>query len=140
MEDIVTKDALQFAGGGFVVHEGVHFKILVKTPNIHIRGTDGSKDAIYHHEFAVVEAFLIDDEMLSYVYRILRGVEVNEETLGFEAILEAVTGEGHFLGGTHTMAAMERDYYYPELANRETPRVWGDGGAPDVRGNRRWPR
>ncbi len=78
------------------------------------------------------EAFVLDNEMLSHVYRTIRGIEVNEETLGFDAIMEAVTGEGHFLGGTHTMAAMERDYYYPELANRDTPRVWGDAGAPDA--------
>ena len=78
------------------------------------------------------EAFVLDNEMLSHIYRTIRGVEVNEETLGFEAILEAVTGEGHFLGGAHTMAAMERDYYYPEIANRETSRVWGDSGAPDA--------
>lgn len=78
------------------------------------------------------EAFVLDDEMLSHVYRTIRGIEVNEETLGFDAILETVTGEGHFLGGAHTMAAMERDYYYPALANRDTPRVWNDAGAPDA--------
>lgn len=78
------------------------------------------------------EAFVLDNEMLSHIYRTIRGVEVNEETLGFDAIMEAVTGEGHFLGGAHTMAAMERDYYYPEFANRDTPRVWGDSGAPDA--------
>ena len=78
------------------------------------------------------EAFVLDNEMLGHINRTIRGVEVNEETLGFEAIREAVTGEGHFLGGSHTMAAMERDYYYPELANRDTPRVWNDSGAPDA--------
>ena len=81
---------------------------------------------------ASFEAFVLDNEMLSHVYRTIRGIEVTEETLGFDAILEAVTGEGHFLGGAHTMAAMERDYYYPELANRDTPRVWSDSGAPDA--------
>ncbi len=78
------------------------------------------------------EAFLIDDEMLSHVYRVLRGVEVNEETLGFEAIREAVTGEGHFLGGSHTMNAMERDHYYPKLADRDEPRTWARLGAKDL--------
>ena len=79
---------------------------------------------------ASFEAFVLDNEMLSNVHRTIRGVEVNDETLGFEAIKEAVTGEGHFLGGMQTMRAMERDYYYPELANRDTPRVWNDSGAP----------
>ena len=78
------------------------------------------------------EAFVLDNEMLSNVYRTIRGVEVNEETLGFEAIREAVTGEGHFLGGNHTMSAMERDYYYPALANRDSPAVWNEKGTPDA--------
>ncbi|MEM9331014.1 MAG: trimethylamine methyltransferase family protein [Pseudomonadota bacterium] len=78
------------------------------------------------------EAFVLDNEMLSNIHRMIRGVEVNEETLGFEAIKEAVTGEGHFLGGSHTMSAMERDYYYPALANRDSPAVWNEGGTPDA--------
>ena len=78
------------------------------------------------------EAFVLDNEMLANVHRTIRGVEVNDETLGFDAIREAVTGEGHFLGGSHTMSAMERDYYYPALANRDSPAVWNEGGAPDA--------
>ncbi|MBX2884802.1 MAG: trimethylamine methyltransferase family protein [Granulosicoccus sp.] len=73
---------------------------------------------------ASFEAFLIDDEMLSHVYRMLRGVEVNEETLGFDAIKEAIEGEGHFLGGQHTMEAMQRDHFYPKFADRQDPRTW----------------
>lgn len=79
------------------------------------------------------EAFVLDNEMLSNVHRTIRGFEVNEDTLGVATIKEVVTtGEGHFLGGPHTMGAMERDYYYPILANRDTPREWNDKGAPDA--------
>ena len=81
---------------------------------------------------ASFEAFLIDDEMLSHVYRIMRGVEVTEETLGFEAIKEAISGEGHFLGGQNTYQAMERDYFYPSLADRDEPRTWAQNGAQDA--------
>ena len=81
------------------------------------------------------EAFVLDNEMLSNINRSIRGFEVNEETLGVATIREVVTtGEGHFLGGNHTMGAMERDYYYPKLANRDTPRGWNDSGAPDAWG------
>jgi trimethylamine--corrinoid protein Co-methyltransferase len=81
------------------------------------------------------EAFVLDNEMLSNVHRTIRGFEVNEETLGISTIKEVVTtGEGHFLGGPHTMGAMERDYYYPKLANRDTPREWNDKGTPDAWG------
>ncbi|MDE0309386.1 MAG: trimethylamine methyltransferase family protein [Acidiferrobacterales bacterium] len=79
------------------------------------------------------EAFVIDDEMLCHVYRLMRGIEVNEETMGFEAIREAVFGEGHFLGGQHTMAAMERDYYYPAHSNRQDPDSWMEDGKQTIR-------
>jgi len=78
------------------------------------------------------EAFVIDNEMLSHVYRMVRGFEVNEETLGFDAIKDAATGAGHFLGSEHTMAAMQRDYFYPALADRDAPSVWMERGKPDI--------
>ncbi len=81
---------------------------------------------------ASFEAFLIDDEMLSHVYRILRGIEVNEDTLGFNAIADTVKGEGHFLGHTHTMEAMQRDHYYPKLSDRIDPRSWQQEGKTDM--------
>ena len=82
---------------------------------------------------ASFEAMLIDDEMLSQVYRVLRGVEVNEQTLGFEAIKDAVYGDGHFLGSQHTMDAMQRDYFWPSsLSDRQQPAVWEEAGAQDM--------
>ncbi|MGB7334825.1 MAG: trimethylamine methyltransferase family protein, partial [Salaquimonas sp.] len=81
---------------------------------------------------ASFEAFVLDDEMHSNTYRALRGIEVTEANLGFEAINEAVLGPGHFLGGDHTLAAMERDYFYPSLADRTEPRTWADNGAKDA--------
>ena len=82
---------------------------------------------------ASFEAFVLDDEMLGAVYRTLRGVEVDDETLGFDAIRDAVLGEGHFLGAAQTMAAMERDFLYPALADREAPVTWAEKGGRDIR-------
>jgi len=82
---------------------------------------------------ASFEAMLIDDEMLSQVYRVLRGIEVNEETLGFDAIKQAVYGEGHFLGSQHTMDAMQRDYFWPStLTDRQQPSAWEEAGGMDM--------
>ena len=81
---------------------------------------------------ASFEAFVLDNEMLSSVYRALRGIEVTEETLGHEAICDAVLGEGHFLGHAQTLAAMERDYVYPALADRDPPVTWAENGRPDA--------
>lgn len=81
---------------------------------------------------ASFEAFILDDEMHAHTYRILRGIEVTEENLGYNAIAEAVLGEGHFLGGQHTYAAMERDYFYPTLADRDDPQTWAMNGGKDA--------
>ena len=75
------------------------------------------------------EAFVLDDEMHAATYRALRGIEVSPENLNFDAICASVLGDGHFLGADQTMAAMERDYVYPDLACRDDPRTWGMNGA-----------
>ncbi|MCL6286163.1 trimethylamine methyltransferase family protein [Ruegeria sp. 2012CJ41-6] len=81
---------------------------------------------------ASFEAFVLDDEMHSHTYRALRGIEVSEANLGFDAICDAVLGEGHFLGSQHTYQAMEQDYFYPSLADRDEPRSWAESGAADA--------
>lgn len=81
---------------------------------------------------ASFEAFVIDNDMHAAIYRILRGVEVSEETLGFDTICDVVMGAGHFLGADQTLAAMERDYAYPSLADRDAPVTWAEKGAPDM--------
>jgi trimethylamine--corrinoid protein Co-methyltransferase len=81
---------------------------------------------------ASFEAFVIDNEMHAAIYRMLRGVEVSDATLGFDTICQVVMGEGHFLGAGQTHAAMERDYFYPSLADRDAPITWAEKGAPDM--------
>ncbi len=78
---------------------------------------------------ASFEAFVLDDDMHAQTYRILRGVEVSDDMLDFEGICDAVTGEGHFLGTAATIGAMERDYVYPTLADRDNPCTWEGTGA-----------
>ena len=70
--------------------------------------------------------------MLGNIYRMLRGVEVTDENLGFDVIVDVVQGEGHFLGHPQTMAAMERDYFYPETADREAPITWCERRSMDA--------
>ena len=49
------------------------------------------------------EAFVLDNELLGQVNRIIRGIEVSEDTLGFDEICKTVLEDGHFLGGTQTL-------------------------------------
>lgn len=81
---------------------------------------------------ASFEAFILDDEMHAMTYRVLRGIEVSEANLAFDGICKSILTDGHFLGSVDTYAAMERDYHYPKLADRNQPRVWAEEGALDA--------
>ena len=82
---------------------------------------------------ASFESFVLDNEMLAGIYRIIRGIEVDADSLGFDEICDGVLGEGHFLGSGQTMRSMQRDYFYPKLADRDSPDAWAEKGAPDIR-------
>ncbi|MEE9590260.1 MAG: trimethylamine methyltransferase family protein [Hyphomicrobiaceae bacterium] len=82
---------------------------------------------------ASFESFVIDNEMLSSVQRVIRGIEVDDDMLGLDAIEAAIRGPGHFLGSEQTLAAMQRDYVYPKLSDRESPTTWQEQGARDMR-------
>lgn len=77
-------------------------------------------------------ALVLDNDMLGSIQRMLRGMEVNEATLGFDVIRQTVEGDGHFLGQAHTLEAMERDFFYPEFADRAQPIVWLENGRKDA--------
>lgn len=78
------------------------------------------------------EAMIIDDEMLSSIRRIGRGIEVSDETLSVDLIAEVVSGPGHFLGSGQTMALMESEYVYPRHSDRSSPDDWAEAGATDL--------
>ncbi|MEM7120673.1 MAG: trimethylamine methyltransferase family protein [Pseudomonadota bacterium] len=79
-----------------------------------------------------LEAMVIDDEMLSNIRRIARGIEVNDETLSVDLISDVTAGPGHFLGTRQTMDLMETEYVYPRLADRSNPDDWAEAGALDI--------
>ena len=70
------------------------------------------------------EALVIDNDMLGMAQRVVRGIEVTDETLSVEAIKAAVRGEGHFLGASDTLRSMETEYVYPALADRSPVGLW----------------
>ena len=79
------------------------------------------------------EAMAIDSEMLGNALRVLRGIEVNDETLSVEVIEEVVTGPGHYLGHEQTLGLMETEYIYPVLGDRLQPTLWEKLGSKDIR-------
>ncbi|WP_413864045.1 trimethylamine methyltransferase family protein [Albidovulum sp.] len=75
------------------------------------------------------EALVIDNDMLGMAERVVRGIEVTDETLSVAAIKAAVRGEGHFLGAPATLRCMETEYVYPALADRAPVALWTATGS-----------
>jgi trimethylamine--corrinoid protein Co-methyltransferase len=78
------------------------------------------------------EGLVIDNDMFGNVQRLLRGIEVNEETLSYEVIRDTVYGSGHYLGHPQTLELMETEYLYPEVADRRTAGEWEATGKEDI--------
>ena len=80
---------------------------------------------------ACPESLLMDNDVLGATLRAVRGVEVNEDTMGFENLKDVcLNGKGHYLGSDETLKVMQSEYIYPDFGDRTSPTVWADGGKP----------
>jgi len=80
---------------------------------------------------ASFEQLLIDDEIVGYLLRALKGIEVNAETLAAD-IVRKVGPRGHFMNQMHTLKHARSEYWLPEVSNRETLKSWLRTGQKDV--------
>jgi len=64
------------------------------------------------------EKLVIDNEILGMCQRVLRGIEVNDETLATDLLIEKGPGKD-YLAEEHTVRHMRQEFYQPRLANRE---------------------
>jgi trimethylamine--corrinoid protein Co-methyltransferase len=78
------------------------------------------------------EQYVIDNEMLGMVARVLEGIRVTPETLSFEQIKE-VGPRGNFMGLRHTLDHIRKEHYLPGLFDRSTYDTWEANGAKDIR-------
>ena len=77
------------------------------------------------------ESLILDNDVLGATLRAVRGIEVNEKTLGFDDLAQVCLGDkGHYLGSDHTLAVMQSEYLYPEVGNRFSPTVWEASDKP----------
>lgn len=63
------------------------------------------------------EKLVIDNEILAMCQRVLKGIEVNGDTLAADLIIEKGP-EDHFAADIHTVNHMAGEFYEPVLANR----------------------
>jgi len=86
-----------------------------------------------HGTAGCMEMAVISDEIASYVDRLLKGVQVNDETLAVDLIRSVGPG-GHFLSQEHTRNSLKRgEMWLSELFNRESREKWKRQGGKDLR-------
>ncbi|GIK43113.1 MAG: methyltransferase [Chloroflexota bacterium] len=86
-----------------------------------------------------LEKFMLDLEGLLMMYRLLDGIEVNDETLALDTMAEVGPG-GHHFGSAHTLARFRSEFYLPLLSDRQNYEAWAEQGSLDAgqRAHRLW--
>ena len=80
-----------------------------------------------------LESLIIDNDMLGQCLRCVRGIEVNEDTLGLNVMKDVcMGGSGHYLGHDQTIRLMQSEYVYPTIADRSSPKEWAELGKPNL--------
>ncbi len=74
------------------------------------------------------EQYVIDNEILGMVTRVLSGIEVSKETLAVD-VIEKVGPRGNFLGEMHTLQSIPREHFIPEISNRQIREDWERDGS-----------
>ncbi len=78
------------------------------------------------------EQFVIDDDINGSIMRMVRGIEVTDETLSVGVIEQVCRGEGHYLGTQQSLQLMNTEYYYPHTGDRQGREDWQSDGALDM--------
>jgi trimethylamine--corrinoid protein Co-methyltransferase len=80
-----------------------------------------------------LESLVLGDDMLGQVMRCVRGIDVTEDSVSIEAMRQVcLEGPGHYLASSQTLALMQTEYIYPEIANRMSPKEWAEADKPDL--------
>lgn len=77
------------------------------------------------------EQLVIDDEILGYVNRMARGIEVNPETVATE-LIKRVGPTASFLREAHTLRNLKLEHWMSSISSRSTHARWIQRGRRDV--------
>jgi len=77
------------------------------------------------------EQFVIDNEIIGMIHRILSGIQVDEAALGFD-VIDKVGPGGNYVMEDHTVEHMMDEFFYPDLTVRCNFDIWEQRGRPDM--------
>jgi trimethylamine:corrinoid methyltransferase-like protein len=73
----------------------------------------------------------MSDEIISFVKRLARGIEVTPETLATQVVREVGPG-GHYLGTDHTLSHFKEEFWFPRTIDRTRWEDWEAAGRPKM--------
>ena len=76
---------------------------------------------------ASLEALIMGDEIIDFVRNIIKGVRVDDETLGVD-LIDRVGPGGHFLREKHTLQNFKKEFWLPKVIDRERYHAWEEAG------------
>ena len=79
-----------------------------------------------------LEMILMNSDIVGYIKRMEKGIDVNEETLCLDLIDQVGPG-GQYMTQTHTFQHFREETYYPEFMNRKQYQAWQIAGSEDIR-------
>ncbi len=77
---------------------------------------------------ASLAMLVMQHELIGYVERVLRGFEVDDETLGLD-VIRSVGRDGTFLAEEHTVRHFRKELWFPQLLDRQFWSPWVETGA-----------
>ncbi|UWS80543.1 trimethylamine methyltransferase family protein [Phaeobacter sp. G2] len=85
------------------------------------------------------EKFILDADLCGALHAYLKGFEVNEDTLGFEALAEGGPGQ-HLFATQHTLRHYQSAYWDSAMDDQQPWETWDEQGGVDAatRANSRW--
>jgi trimethylamine--corrinoid protein Co-methyltransferase len=78
------------------------------------------------------EQYVMDDDINGTILRMVRGIEVTDDTLSVDLIDQVCRGEGHYLSTPQTLSLMNTEYYYPHTGDRQMRERWAADGRLDM--------
>ena len=85
------------------------------------------------------EKFMLDTDVCGALHTYLNGFQVNDDTLGIDALREGGPG-AHMFGSAHTLANYKTAYWESSLNDDQPFETWSEEGSDDamLRANRQW--
>ncbi len=77
---------------------------------------------------ASLAMLVMQHELIGYVERVLRGFEVDDETLGLD-VIRSVGRDSTFLAEEHTVRHFRKELWFPRLLDRQFWSPWVEAGA-----------